>query len=84
MIKKFCPFIKKNCKQNCQFLINGKCLVFEFMLVQVKSFTLAEGMFKPMMAILHQIYGLPEEVKDQLPDNIKQQIEDILGKSGEE
>ncbi|MBA7713185.1 hypothetical protein ES703_122185 [subsurface metagenome] len=82
MTKIFCPIIKKSCRDDCQFFIKGNCLVYQFMMAQVKSFMLAEGMMKPMIPILRQIYGLPEEVKDQFPDNLKQQIEDILKKGG--
>lgn len=81
-MKVFCPIIRENCRNDCQFFIEGKCLIHQFMMFQVKYFMLAEDMVRPIIPILRQIYGLPDEVKDQFPDDLRQQIEDILKKGG--
>ena len=78
--EKMCPTMGRICIPDCQFYFNGECLVAEYYKIIIKSTKISLEMFQPMLKnLLRDMIGLPPEIKDELPENIRKQIEDILG-----
>lgn len=77
----WCPWVKGECDSWCRFRPEGKCLIVEFLEFQIIQAKITMGWAKqmvPMFEVMRKMYRLPEEVKEQLPEDLKGQIEDIF------
>lgn len=77
----FCPLIKSACSSDCRLGLDGHCLVAEFLKSQIEAMTLSTKMVQQLMPALRRLYDLPEEAKEQLPEDLRQQIDDIFKNS---
>lgn len=70
----YCPHIGDTCNEACVFYSDGKCLQAEYYKYYIKS-------SEQTMAAFKNIFGGIVN-RDDLPENIKQEIEEMLKKYG--
>ncbi|MBA7579485.1 hypothetical protein ES708_21356 [subsurface metagenome] len=75
-----CPLMKSDCNSCCRLGLDGRCLVAEFLKSQIEAMALSTKMVQQFMPALRRLYDLPEEAKGQLPEDLRQQIDDIFKK----
>ena len=96
----FCPYAQTECKeQKCRFWEDNNCLMISqchFIRqrweeeLKAKENTLEQDKilvqkFLPILTRLAQSYiGFPQDLKEQMPDELRKQIEDILEKFKED
>jgi len=74
----YCPRIKGKCREDCAFFLDGKCLQAEYYKEYMVSSQQAGLMMK---TIFPTLANLPQEVRDQLPKALREQIEEIMRNS---
>lgn len=71
-----CPHLKAlPCDPECIFRTGDKCLQAEYYKAYIMSSEQAMAMFKQIFPILA---SLPPEVREQFPEELRKQIEDML------
>ena len=73
----FCPKINSECRTDCVFYTSSGCLIAHHYRAGVKATDATLLMLEQMKPVFLELYGLPEELKQQFPDDLRKLLDDV-------